>query len=110
MRALLTIRLSISSLIGVSLAVGVPSPEGMRVPPDPVDAAPELDVGADLDEAPVTDDDGAPEPPEDVELPEPDETIVVDPDADAEVPADGEDADQPGTGDGPAGDDPAGDG
>ncbi len=95
---------------GVSLAVGVPSPEGMRVPPDPVDAAADLDVGADLDEAPVPDDGDAPEAPEDVELPEPDETIVVDPEDEADVPADGEGADPSGTGDEPAGDEPAGDG
>lgn len=74
---------------GISLAVGVPSPEGARVPADPVDAA-DLDVGEDLDEAPVTEDEGGgPEAPDDVELPEPDETIVVDPDDEADVPTSG---------------------
>lgn len=74
---------------GISLAVGVPSPEGMRVPADPVDAAAELDLGEDLDDAPVTEDGGSPAAPEDVKLPEPDETIVVDAEDEAEVPASG---------------------
>lgn len=90
---------------GVSLAVGVPAPEGIRVPPDPVDAAADLDVGEGLDDAPVTDDGGAPEAPDDVELPEPDETIVVDPDDEADVPdgeSGGDGADPPAEGDAPA--------
>ena len=93
---------------GVSLAVGVPSSEGMRVPPDPVDAAADLEVGEGLDDAPVTDDGGAPAAPDDVELPEPDETIVVDPEDEADVPdeADEGDGTEPTEGDG----DPAEDG
>ncbi len=93
---------------GVSLALGIPSPEGIRVPGDPVDVAVDTDLGDDLDDAPTTDDDGAPEAPDDVELPEPDETIVIDDlDADAEVPVD---EDEPsststtGSGDGGSGD------
>ncbi|HEY1116333.1 MAG TPA: hypothetical protein VGE43_01425, partial [Acidimicrobiales bacterium] len=68
---------------GISLAVGVPSPEGARVPADPVDATADLDLGDELDEAPVTDDEGIPQAPDDVELPEPDQTIVVDPEGEA---------------------------
>jgi hypothetical protein len=73
---------------GLSLAIGVPSPEGIRVPADPVDVAADLDVDEQLDDAPVSDDGDIPEAPEDVELPEPDQTIVIDPDDEAEVPAD----------------------
>jgi hypothetical protein len=80
---------------GLSLAVGVPSPEGARTPADPVDAVGELDVGEELDDAPTTDDEGIPTAPDDVELPEPDQTIVVDPEDEAEAPA---------AGAGPAGD------
>lgn len=71
---------------GISLAVGVPSPEGSRVPPDPVDGGAGDDLGGELEDAPVTDDGGGPDAPEDVELPEPDETIVVDPEDEAEAP------------------------
>jgi len=72
---------------GLSLAVGVPSPEGRRTPPDPLEAAGTVDDGDDLEGAPSQDEGGSPGPPEDVELPEPDETIVIeDPDAEATVP------------------------
>jgi len=73
---------------GISLAVGVPSPEQLRVPPDPVEAEPEVDLGDDLEDIPTPDDEGIPSAPDDVELPEPDETIVID-DPEAEVPEDG---------------------
>lgn len=70
---------------GTSNAVGIPGPDGLRVPGDALQAVPDdLDVG-DLDE-PV-DDDVTPAP-DDVELPEPDETIVIDdPDAEADGPS-----------------------
>jgi hypothetical protein len=72
---------------GFSLAVGIPSPDGRRVPPDPVEAAGQVDVGEELDEAPTGGEGDAPAPPDDVELPEPDQTIVIeDPDAEATVP------------------------
>jgi len=72
---------------GISLAVGIPSPEGRRVPVDPVQLDLPVDVGGELDDAPTEDDGGVPAPPDDVELPEPDQTIVIeDPDAEAEVP------------------------
>jgi hypothetical protein len=74
---------------GLSIAVGVPSPEGARVPADPVDAAADVDLGDELDEAPATDDEGIPQAPEDVELPAPDQTIVVDPDDEADASGDG---------------------
>ncbi|MCO8127573.1 hypothetical protein NHL50_10185 [Acidimicrobiia bacterium EGI L10123] len=73
---------------GISLAVGVPSPDGARVPADPVDLGVEADLGDELEEAPTEDDEGIPVAPDDVELPAPDETIVVDPDDESEVPAD----------------------
>lgn len=74
---------------GMSNAVGVPGPQGLRPPPDPLDAVPEdIDVG-ELDD-PGGDDGSGDEPPTapgDVELPEPDETIVIeDPDAEATDP------------------------
>ena len=72
---------------GISLAVGVPSPDGVRVPADPVDLGLEADLGDELEEAPTEDDEGIPVAPDDVELPSPDETIVVDPDDESEVPA-----------------------
>jgi hypothetical protein len=72
---------------GLSLAVGIPSPDGARVPPDPLENDAPLDLGDDLDDLPSEDDDGIPEAPDDVELPEPDDTIVVgDPDAEATDP------------------------
>ncbi|HEU5083796.1 MAG TPA: hypothetical protein VFU14_10690 [Acidimicrobiales bacterium] len=72
---------------GISLAVGIPSPEQLRVPPDPVEV--ELELGDDLEDLPTPADEGIPSAPDDVELPEPDQTIVIeDPDAEAEVPAD----------------------
>jgi hypothetical protein len=73
---------------GISLAVGVPSPEGTRVPPDPVDEGLAADLGDELEDAPTSDDEGIPQAPDDVELPAPDETIVVDPEDEAEEPAD----------------------
>ncbi|HSP05225.1 MAG TPA: hypothetical protein VLR27_17095 [Acidimicrobiales bacterium] len=76
---------------GVSLAVGVPSPDGIRVPADPVDLGLDADLGEDLEEAPTEDDEGIPVAPDDVELPSPDETIVVDPDDESDVPAEGSD-------------------
>ena len=75
---------------GISLAVGVPSPDGARLPADPVDAVGVADLGGDLEDAPTSDDDGIPVAPDDVELPEPDQTIVVDPEDDADEPADGD--------------------
>jgi hypothetical protein len=81
---------------GISLAVGVPSPEGVRVPADPVDAVGGPDLGDDLQDAPSSDDEGIPVAPDDVELPEPDETIVVDPEDEADSPGDG---DEPAEGD-----------
>jgi hypothetical protein len=75
---------------GISTAVGVPSPEGARVPSDPVDLGLDADLGDELDEAPTEDDDGIPVAPDDVELPAPDETIVVDPDDESEAPAEGD--------------------
>ncbi|WP_436792953.1 DUF5719 family protein [Actinospongicola halichondriae] len=71
---------------GMSNAVGVPGPEGLRAPIDPLDAAaPEVDVGELND--PEPDDGDVPVAPGDVELPEPDETIVIDdPDAEATDP------------------------
>ena len=73
---------------GISNAVGIPSPEGLRRPLDPLDAPVEDDLG----EVPTDDTDGSdvPEAPDDVELPEPDETIVID-DADADAEADSPD-------------------
>jgi hypothetical protein len=82
---------------GISLAVGVPSPEGIRVPADPVEVAADPAAGDDLEDAPSTDGEGIPRAPDDVELPEPDETIVVDPDDEADVPA--EEGDEPTGGD-----------
>jgi hypothetical protein len=76
---------------GISAAVGVPSPDGARVPPDPVDVGLDADLGDELDEAPTEDDEGIPVAPDDVELPSPDETIVVDPDEEAEAPGEGDD-------------------
>jgi len=74
---------------GISLAVGIPSPEGRRVPVDPVEAAAEADVEDELEDLPTDRGDEPPAPPEEVELPEPDETIVIeDPDAEATVPGD----------------------
>jgi hypothetical protein len=74
---------------GLSLTVGIPSPEDRRVPVDPVTLDLDVPVGDDLEGLPT---DGAgdepPDAPDDVELPEPDQTIVIDdPDADATVPA-----------------------
>lgn len=74
---------------GISLAVGIPSPDGIRVPADPVDVGLDADLGEELEDAPTADDDGIPVAPDDVELPSPDETIVVDPDDESEVPAEG---------------------
>lgn len=76
---------------GMSNAVGVPGPQGLRPPPDPLVAVPEeIDVGdPDADEdsdGEGTEGDDTPDAPDDVELPEPDETIVIDdPDAEADT-------------------------
>lgn len=98
---------------GLSLAVGVPSPDGARVPPDPLETDVPLDLGDDLDDLPPADDDGVPEAPDDVELPEPDDTIVVgDPDdeaTDPDAPAD-EDEDETPSGGTDGGDGSDGDG
>lgn len=75
---------------GISTAVGVPSPDGARIPPDPVDLGLDADLGDELEEAPTEDDEGIPVAPDDVELPSPDETIVVDPDDESEAPAEGD--------------------
>ena len=75
---------------GISNAIGVPSPEGMRMPADPLavpipDDLGEVDPGAGGDDG--TGDDEVPEAPDDVELPEPDETIVIeDPEAETRRP------------------------
>ncbi|HEX4901591.1 MAG TPA: hypothetical protein VFV42_02210 [Acidimicrobiales bacterium] len=79
---------------GMSLAVGVPSPEDRRVPIDPVETGADAGTADDLGDLPTEGDGGdePPQAPEDVELPEPDETIVIeDPDAEATVP--GQDGD-----------------
>lgn len=73
---------------GMSNAVGVPSSDGLRLPVDPLEADVNFDPGTDdpLD-SPPDDADDVPTAPDDVELPEPDETIVIDdPDAEAETP------------------------
>jgi hypothetical protein len=89
---------------GISLAVGIPSPEGRRVPADPVAAGDALDLGDQLDDLPTGDDDEVPQAPDDIDLPEPDETIVIDdPDAEATVPDD-DDEDAGGGGSGGDGD------
>lgn len=68
---------------GMSNAVGVPSPVGLRVPADPLDAATEPVPEPSDGPAPETDD--VPTAPDDVELPAPDQTIVIeDPDAEAD--------------------------
>lgn len=75
---------------GMTNAVGVPGPDGLRIPIDPLEAVPDdVDVGElDDPDAGSGDDPGVPQAPDDVELPEPDETIVIDdPDAEAEDPA-----------------------
>lgn len=78
---------------GISLTVGIPSPDGTRIPPDAVIIEVEDDLGSELDDLPTSEDDGIPEAPDDVELPEPDETIVIDdPDAEADVEADQDDS------------------
>lgn len=67
---------------GFSNTVGIPTAGTLRMPADPFAAAPtDLDLG---DTGDQTDDTVVPEAPEDVDLPEPDETIVID-DPDAEV-------------------------
>ncbi len=69
---------------GFSSAVGIPTTEGLRVPLDPLDAVTDVDLG-DPDPDDPDPDDGVPVAPDDVELPAPDETIVIDdPDAPAE--------------------------
>jgi hypothetical protein len=74
---------------GMSSAVGVPSPAGIRMPLDPLDAHVDVDLGDDPAEPdPGAAGDDVPEAPQDVELPAPDETIVIDdPDAEAGAPA-----------------------
>lgn len=73
---------------GITSAVGVPSPVGLRLPPDPLAASGDgVDVGdvPQDDEEPEAGPGGAPVAPDDVELPSPDQTIVIDdPDAEAE--------------------------
>jgi len=72
---------------GISLAVGIPSPEGRRLPVDPVLVDVPVDLGGELEDAPTEGEGDVPVAPDDVELPEPDQTIVIDdPDAEAEVP------------------------
>lgn len=72
---------------GMSNAVGVPGPDGLRNAIDPLDAVSEdVDLGEiDDPEADPEDEPDVPVAPDDVELPEPDETIVID-DPDAEAP------------------------
>ncbi len=75
--------------LGMSNAVGVPGPDGLRPAIDPLDLVPDdTDVGELDDPADEGDPDpGVPTAPDDVELPEPDETIVIDdPDAEATDP------------------------
>lgn len=72
---------------GITSAVGVPSPGGVRLPPDPLAQGSETDLGdvPEEGEEPEEGPGGAPVAPDDVELPSPDETIVIDdPDAEAE--------------------------
>lgn len=79
---------------GLSLAVGIPSPEGRRSPIDPVEAVAAPGAADDLGDLPAEGDGGdePPAAPDDVELPEPDATIVIeDPDAEATVPEDEDD-------------------
>lgn len=75
---------------GVSNTVGVPGPDGLRLPVNPFDVEGDLDVDlGDLEDAPTLEDDpnAPPTAPDDVDLPEPDETIVIeDPDAEADIP------------------------
>lgn len=75
---------------GVSNSVGVPDPDGLRMPENPFDVDGEVDVDlGELEDLPTLEDDpdAPPTAPDDVELPEPDETIVIDdPDADADIP------------------------
>ncbi len=73
---------------GMSNAVGVPDPDGVRFPGDPLEVEVDADLGDDdLDLDAPTDPDAPPTAPDDVELPGPDETIVIDdPDAEAEDP------------------------
>lgn len=71
---------------GMSNAIGVPSAAGLRMPADPLEAQGPTDLGdGDADEGPGGEEET--EVPDDVELPDPDETIVIDdPDAEAEDP------------------------
>ena len=72
---------------GMSNAVGVPSELGIRLPIDPLEAPVTDDLGEEPTE-PTDGDEGVPEAPDDVELPDPDQTIVIDdPDAEADAPA-----------------------
>lgn len=75
---------------GMSSAIGVPAPLGLRVPVDPFDLEAEFE-GSDGEETDgkgtdetedTTDPNAPPTAPADVTLPEPDETIVIDPDED----------------------------
>lgn len=70
---------------GINATVGVPSLAGLRLLVDPLDADLTLDL-EELENAPTTDPNAPPVAPDDVELPGPDETIVVDPDAEADLP------------------------
>ncbi|MGK2929769.1 MAG: DUF5719 family protein [Acidimicrobiales bacterium] len=70
---------------GITSAVGVPSPVGLRLPPDPLAASVDVGDAPQEDEEPEAGPGGAPVAPDDVELPSPDQTIVIDdPDAEAE--------------------------
>ena len=73
---------------GMSMSVGVPSPEGLRAPGDPLAVETDVDLGDVTDPTDGSGDDpDVPVAPDDVELPSPDETIVIeDPDAEADDP------------------------
>ena len=76
---------------GISNALGVPAPAGIRIPADPLTAAGADDLddpaGDPTDEGGADGDEEIPDAPADVDLPDPDETIVIDdPDAEADQP------------------------
>lgn len=69
---------------GVSNAIGVPSPEGMRAPAEEIEGDVDADLGGGTGDEGVrgdgtdgTADDDIPVAPDDVEMPEPDQTIIV---------------------------------
>lgn len=97
---------------GVSNSVGVPAPDGLRIPLNPFEADGEVDVDlGELEDAPTVGDDpdDPPAAPDDVELPEPDETIVIEnPDAEADITTTTAQPDNDSAGNDSAGNDSAG--